>query len=37
VLALPDAWEPQAILTLGYPAETRQRERRPLDSILVWR
>lgn len=37
VLALPDLWEPQAILTLGYPAETRQRERRPLDSIMVWR
>lgn len=37
VLALPDAWQPQAILTLGYPAEVRTRTRAPLAERVVWR
>jgi coenzyme F420-0:L-glutamate ligase / coenzyme F420-1:gamma-L-glutamate ligase len=37
VLALPDHWEPQGLITLGYPAETRQRERKPVEEIIVWR
>lgn len=37
VLALPDAWQPQAILTLGYPAEVRTRTRAPLIEHIVWR
>ena len=37
VLALPEHWQPQAIITLGYPAETKQKERAPLESRVVWR
>lgn len=37
VLHLPDPWEPQAILTLGYPAEEKTRERTPLTERVVWR
>jgi F420 biosynthesis protein FbiB-like protein len=37
VLELPNDWEPQALITLGYPAESKQKERAPLASRLVWR
>lgn len=42
VLDLPDAWHPQALITLGYPAEghsaaDKESERKSLDSIVVWR
>ena len=37
VLELPDDWEPQALITLGYPAESKQKERAPLASRVVWR
>ena len=37
VLELPDDWEPQALITLGYPAESKQNERAPLASRVVWR
>jgi len=37
VLDLPDDWQPQALITLGYPAEERQRERRPLEEATLWR
>ncbi len=30
VLELPSDWEPQALITLGYPAESKQKERVPL-------
>lgn len=36
-LELPAAWEPQAMITVGYPAEVRQRERAPLASRILWR
>jgi F420 biosynthesis protein FbiB-like protein len=36
-LSLPDDWEPQAMITLGYPAETKQSARAPLDSRVLWR
>jgi nitroreductase len=36
-LDLPEAWEPQAVLTLGYPAEERTKERAPLSERVVWR
>jgi coenzyme F420-0:L-glutamate ligase / coenzyme F420-1:gamma-L-glutamate ligase len=36
-LELPDDWQPQALLTLGYPAETREKERRPLEMSVLWR
>lgn len=37
VLTLPEVWQPQAILTLGYPAEVRTRTRAPLAEYVVWR
>jgi F420 biosynthesis protein FbiB-like protein len=37
VLELPDDWEAQALITLGYPAESKQKERAPLASRVLWR
>ncbi|MBI5669425.1 MAG: nitroreductase family protein [Chloroflexi bacterium] len=37
VLCLPDDWQPQALITLGYPAETREKTRRPLEEVVLWR
>jgi F420 biosynthesis protein FbiB-like protein len=37
VLRLPDDWQPQALLTLGYPAETREKTRKPLETLVMWR
>jgi F420 biosynthesis protein FbiB-like protein len=31
-LALPPDWEPQGVITLGYAAETRQKNRSPIDT-----
>lgn len=36
-LALPEHWRPQAILTLGYAAEQKEKERAPLAAQVVWR
>ncbi len=36
-LKLPDDWQPQALLTLGYPAETREKTRKPLETSVMWR
>lgn len=36
-LDLPDDWQPQALLTLGYPAETREKARQPLEKSILWR
>jgi coenzyme F420-0:L-glutamate ligase/coenzyme F420-1:gamma-L-glutamate ligase len=36
-LKLPDDWQPQALLTIGYPAETREKTRRPLETSVLWR
>ncbi|MCC6167773.1 MAG: nitroreductase family protein [Caldilineaceae bacterium] len=36
-LALPSAWQPQALITLGYPAETKTKGRVPLSSRVIWR
>lgn len=36
-LNLPSDWQPQALITLGYPAEERQRERRSVEELTVWR
>jgi F420 biosynthesis protein FbiB-like protein len=36
-LGLPADWEPQALITLGYPAdEGKPRGRRPVDDLSVW-
>ena len=37
VLDLPGDWEPQALITLGYPAETKTKPRAPLESRVIWR
>jgi coenzyme F420-0:L-glutamate ligase / coenzyme F420-1:gamma-L-glutamate ligase len=37
VLDLPEDWQPQALLTLGYPAETREKTRHPLEKRVLWR
>lgn len=34
VLALDPAWEPQALVTLGYPAENRVKTRRPMSELV---
>jgi coenzyme F420-0:L-glutamate ligase / coenzyme F420-1:gamma-L-glutamate ligase len=36
-LELPEAWQPQALVTLGYAAEERVSEREPLAERVVWR
>ncbi len=34
-LGLPEEWQPQGLITLGYPAEKREKGRRPLaESVL---
>jgi coenzyme F420-0:L-glutamate ligase / coenzyme F420-1:gamma-L-glutamate ligase len=37
VLDLPPDWEPQALLTMGYPAETKVKTRHPLEKSVLWR
>lgn len=37
VLGLPSDWKPQALITMGYPAQERQRTRHPLKESLLWR
>ena len=36
-LNLPDDWQPQALLTVGYPAEMREKTRKPLETSVLWR
>jgi coenzyme F420-0:L-glutamate ligase/coenzyme F420-1:gamma-L-glutamate ligase len=36
-LHLPSDWQPQALITLGYPAVERQSTRHPLETRVVWR
>jgi len=36
-LALPDDWQPQGLIALGIPAETRHKTRQPLETRVVWR
>ena len=37
ILTLPDDWQPQALLTVGYPAEEKQKARQPLASRVLYR
>lgn len=36
-LDLPDDWQAQGIITLGYPAQERTKEREPLETRVLWR
>ena len=36
-LELPADWEPQAIITLGWPDESRTSSRKPLEKVVVWK
>jgi F420 biosynthesis protein FbiB-like protein len=36
-LALPPTWHPQALITLGYPAEEPTKERADWETRVVWR
>ncbi|MCL4237856.1 MAG: nitroreductase family protein [Anaerolineae bacterium] len=35
-LGLPPDWEAQALLTVGYPAEARSKDRAPLEAKVRW-
>ncbi|MFC1463334.1 MAG: nitroreductase family protein [Candidatus Brachytrichaceae bacterium NZ_4S206] len=36
-LGLPEDWQPQALITLGYPADAgKRRDRRPVDEVTIW-
>ena len=37
VLHLPTSWIPQAMITVGYPAEEKTKERAPLAERVLWR
>lgn len=36
-LELPEAWQPQALITVGYPAEKKTKNRFPLQSRVLYR
>lgn len=36
-LDLPADWQPQALITLGYPAEIKEKGREPPESRVLWR
>jgi nitroreductase len=35
-LGFPEDWEAQALLTVGYPAEQRTKDREPLETRTLW-
>lgn len=35
-LGLPPDWEPQSFITLGYPAQSRDKTRNPLEESVRW-
>ncbi|NWF68949.1 MAG: nitroreductase family protein [Chloroflexi bacterium] len=36
-LELPDDWQPQGVITLGYAAQERTKTRHPLEKSVLWR
>jgi coenzyme F420-0:L-glutamate ligase / coenzyme F420-1:gamma-L-glutamate ligase len=36
-LELPVDWQPQGLLTVGYPAQTREKTRKPVGDSVLWR
>ncbi len=37
ILDLPGDWQSQALITLGFPAEAREKTRHPLETSVLWR
>ncbi|NIP27399.1 MAG: hypothetical protein GWO38_27200, partial [Phycisphaerae bacterium] len=35
-LNLPPDWEPQGLITMGYAAETREKDRQPLSERVLF-
>ncbi|BCX03882.1 MAG: nitroreductase [Candidatus Roseilinea sp.] len=36
-LGLPEDWQPQALITIGHPADAgKPRDRRPVDEVTIW-
>jgi F420 biosynthesis protein FbiB-like protein len=36
-LDLPDDWQAQGIISMGYPAQEREKTREPLETRVLWR
>ncbi len=37
-MSLPDGWDPQGLILLGFPAEAgKERPRRPMEEVSLWR
>lgn len=36
-LDLPEDWQPQGLVTIGYPAQERTSPRNPLEESVIWR
>lgn len=36
-LDLPQDWQPQALITMGYPAQQRDKARHPIEESVLWR
>lgn len=36
-IELPLDWQPQALITVGYPAQERKRDRNPLEKNVIWK
>ena len=36
-LDLPSDWQPQGMITMGYPAQERTKSRQPLETKVLWR
>ena len=37
-LNLPEGWDPQGLIILGYPADAgKERPRRPIEEVSLWR
>lgn len=36
-LKLPDDWQPQGMITIGYPAQERTSTRKPIADYVLWR
>ena len=35
-LSLPESWQPQGVITLGYPAQQKEKTRQPINSRIMF-